>query len=80
MTMQFTERDEGKPVVDINDTRVSTVVTVEDSTAYANFRVGVIATLESTFGLETTDRGLYLLQDETVDRVRDDKTGCMAIM
>ena len=41
MTAQFTEEDESKPVVDINDARAGTVVRVDDGIAYVNFKAGL---------------------------------------
>ena len=37
MTVQFTEKDEGKSVVDINDARVGAIAVVTDGTAYMDF-------------------------------------------
>lgn len=73
MAVEFTEKDEGKPIVDINDARIGTVVTVEDGTAYMNLKDELLVTLKATFGIETTEHGLYPLQDEMIDRVTDDK-------
>lgn len=73
MTVQFTEEDEGTPVVDINDARVGTIAVVTDGTAYMNFNDELRATLESTFRLQPTDQGLYPLQCEMINRVKEDK-------
>lgn len=69
----FTEDDEGKPVVDINGGRVGTVIAVRDGVAYVKFKTDLITTLEATFGFEMTDRGLYPLYDEMVDTVLEEK-------
>lgn len=73
MREDFTEEDEGKPVVDINDGRVGTVIAVRDGVAYVKFKTDLITTLEATFGFEMTKRGLYPLYDEMIDRVTDEK-------
>jgi len=73
MREDFTEEDEGKPVVDINDGRVGTVIAVRDGVAYVKFKTDLITTLEATFGFEMTERGLYPLYDEMIDQVRDKK-------
>lgn len=68
----FTEADEGKPVVDINDDRVGTVIVVKDGIAYVSFKPHLITTLESSFGINLTEDELYPLQDEMIDRVNDE--------
>lgn len=73
MAIQFATEDEGKPIVDINNERVGTVVKVERGTAYADLQSGFVSTLKSTLGLESSESGLYRLQDEMVDTVKDDK-------
>ncbi|PSP90607.1 hypothetical protein BRC90_01475 [Halobacteriales archaeon QS_4_69_34] len=73
MRRDFTEEDEGKPVVDINDERVGTVIVVRDGIAYVKFRTNLLTTLEATFGFEMTEHRLYPLYDEMIDRAKDEK-------
>ena len=73
MKSDFTEEDEGKPVVDINDGRVGTVIAVRNGVAYVKFKTDLITTLEAAFGFKMTERGLYPLYDEMVDNVLEEK-------
>lgn len=71
---EFTEADEGIPVVDINDNPVGVVKTVEDGTAYVELDPGPFDALASTFGIGhgSADEA-YALREEMVDRVTDEK-------
>lgn len=71
---EFTEADEGIPVVDINDNPVGVVTAVEDGTAYVELEPGPLDAIKSNLGLsEGGDGGAYALHEEMVDRVTDEK-------
>lgn len=71
---EFTEADEGIPVVDINDDPVGVVRRVEDGTAYVELDPGLIDAITSNLGLGGGHgENAYRLREEMVDRVTDEK-------
>ncbi|RJT07076.1 hypothetical protein D3261_03425 [Halococcus sp. IIIV-5B] len=53
--------------------RVGTVALVEDDAAYMDLNDDLVARLESIVGFGPTEQGLYPLQDEMIDRIKEDK-------
>lgn len=71
---EFTDADEGLPIVDINDNPVGVVAAVESGTAYVELDPGPVEAIKSSLGLgEANEDGTYPLREEVVDRVTDDK-------
>lgn len=71
--MEFKEKDEGTPIMDINDNRVGTVVTIDSGTAYIGFEHDSINILEPMRGYNNLYRKLYPLQDEMIDNINRNK-------
>ncbi|KTG11061.1 hypothetical protein AUR64_07040 [Haloprofundus marisrubri] len=74
-TITFTERDEGKRVVDATGTEAGRVVDVRHGTAYVDPDPSVFETLKAKLGWETADEasGAYPLQAAEVQEVTDDE-------
>ncbi|PSP74364.1 hypothetical protein BRC86_06410 [Halobacteriales archaeon QS_3_64_16] len=73
---EFTEDDEGMPVVDVNDNPVGVLSAVEDGEAYVEFEPGVLDAIKSNLGIGAVGEGeedAYLLREEMVDRITDEK-------
>lgn len=71
---EFTDADEGMPVVDINDNPVGVVKSVDDGTAYVELDPGLVDAITSNLGLGNGGEGdAYALREEMVDRVTDEK-------
>ena len=54
---EFTEGDEGIPVVDINDNPVGVVTAVEDGTAYVELDPGLVDAIKSNLGFGGSNDG-----------------------
>jgi hypothetical protein len=73
---EFTDEEEGLPVVDINDNPVGVVSAVENGTAYVEFDPGFLDAIRSNLGIGAGgkgEEGAYPLREEMVDRVTDEK-------
>jgi hypothetical protein len=73
---EFTEEDEGTPVVDVNDNPVGVVSAVEDGRAYVEFEPGVLDAIRSNLGIGPggeSEEDTYPLREEMIDRVTGEK-------
>lgn len=73
-TVQITEDDVGKTVVDENGDDVGIVSAVKYGTAYVDPDPGITTRIKTALGWEEIDdEDGYPLQEETVDEVTDDE-------
>ncbi|WP_424016414.1 PRC-barrel domain containing protein [Halorientalis pallida] len=73
-TVQITEDDVGKTVVDENGDEVGIVSAVRHGTAYVDPDPGITTRIKTALGWEEIDdEDGYPLQEETVDDVTDDE-------
>ncbi len=72
MRQNITEDDEGKAVVQGNET-IGRIVDVEHGTAHVDPDPGVTDTIMSKLGWSDRDEETYPLQEESIEEVTDDE-------
>jgi hypothetical protein len=69
---QFSDSDEGKPVV-MGDEKVGMITEVESGTAYVDPDAGITDKIKATLDWGDTDEDTYPLQEDAVDSITDDE-------
>ena len=72
-TVQFTDDDVGKTVVDGHGSEIGIVSAVNHGTAYVDPDPGITTKVMATLGWENIDDDGYPLQDESIERVTNDE-------
>lgn len=72
MPENFTETDEGKPVV-MGDEKVGMITRVEHGTAHVDPDPGITDKIKSTLDWGDRDEDTYPLQEERVETITDDE-------
>jgi len=72
-TVQLTDDDVGKTVVDGDGDEVGIVSAVEHGTAYVDPDPGITTKLKTKLGWEETDDDAYPLQERAIETVSDDR-------
>jgi hypothetical protein len=72
-TVQLTDDDVGKTVVDGDGDEVGIVSAVEHGTAYVDPDPGITTKLKTKLGWEETDDDAYPLQERAIETVTDDR-------
>lgn len=73
MSVEFTDDDEGKTVVDDDGDEVGIVSDVRHGQAYVELDPGITDKIKSKLGWGDVDDDTYPIQDEQVDDVTDDE-------
>lgn len=73
MSVEFTNDDEGKTVVDDDGDEVGIVSDVRHGQAYVELDPGITDKIKSKLGWGDVDDDTYPIQDEQVDDVTDDE-------
>jgi hypothetical protein len=72
-TVQFTDDDVGKSVVNADGTEIGIIAAVEHGTAYVDADPGLTTKIKSSLGWEDIDDDAYPLQEEAVETVTEDE-------
>jgi hypothetical protein len=72
MAIEFSDEDEGKPVMHGDET-VGRIVSVEHGTAHVDPDPNITDTVMATLGWGDTDEDTYPLQEEAVEAIGEDE-------
>lgn len=73
MCANFTEKDEGKSVIDADGDEVGIVSDVEHGTAYVDPDPDLTDTVKSQLGWGEADEETYALQEDNVETITDEE-------
>lgn len=71
MSIEFTDDDEGKPVVDPDGDQIGIVSSVDDDGAFVDPDPGVSDTVMSKLGWGEADQEDFPLDESSIDKVTD---------
>ena len=73
MCAEFTQDDEGKPVLNAEGEQIGIIRDVERGTAHVDPDPGMTDTIKSKLGWGDTDEETYALEDRDVASITDDE-------
>lgn len=72
-TIEYTDHDEGKTVVNAHGDKIGRITEVRGNTAYVDPDPGMLDTMRSKLGWGDADEDTYPLKDDDVTEITDDE-------